>query len=331
MAHRSRSPGDRQKAEAAACEDHRYRRSREASDRRHFRSHHIGRIARRPDRLCRSRCDARDIKYASIYDSFTITVIMQLEDLGFCAKGAGGKFVADGNLISGVGKLPFNTDGGGLCNNHPANRGSMTKVLEAVRQLRGEAHPAVQVKNAICAGAGHRLSARHAPWQRDDDHGTGVIDGRVRKPQTRSAGHHRRDQDFLRRGAPRPLPDSGLHGVRPRALVSACHLPVLCQRQSGMARGHRQRHIYTFSVMRRVKEPYIIAHVTLAEGPTMLTNIVACDADDVRIGQAVAVVFQDTDNGAPVPMFMGAERQSAGGYRCEKPMAPDIRTRFQPC
>ncbi len=61
--------------------------------------------------------------------------------------------------------------------------------------------------------------------------------------------------------------------------------------------------IYTFSVMRRAKEPYIIAHVTLAEGPTMLTNIVACDADDVRIGQAVTVVFQDTDNGPPVPMF----------------------------
>src|SRR5207302_1291490 len=82
-----------------------------------------------------------DIKYASIYDSFTITVLMTLEDLGFCEKGQGGKFVADGNLISGVGRLPFNTDGGGLCNNHPANRGGMTKIIEAVRQLRGEAHP----------------------------------------------------------------------------------------------------------------------------------------------------------------------------------------------
>ena len=61
-----------------------------------------------------------DIQYASIYDSFTITVLMQLEDLGFCKKGEGGRFVADGNLISGVGTLPFNTDGGGLCNNHPA-------------------------------------------------------------------------------------------------------------------------------------------------------------------------------------------------------------------
>ena len=105
-----------------------------------------------------------DIKYASIYDSFTITVVLQIEDLGFCKKGEGGKFVADGNLISGSGKLPFNTDGGGLCNNHPANRGGMTKVIEAVRQLRGEAHPAVQVKNcdiALAHGTGGSLATRH--------------------------------------------------------------------------------------------------------------------------------------------------------------------------
>ena len=106
----------------------------------------------------------KDIKYASIYDSFTITVVMQLEDLGFCERGQGGKFVSDGNLISGVGKLPFNTDGGGLCNNHPANRGGMTKVIEAVRQLRGEAHPKVQVKNcdiALAHGTGGSLGTRH--------------------------------------------------------------------------------------------------------------------------------------------------------------------------
>ena len=106
-----------------------------------------------------------DIKYASIYDSFTITVLMQLEDLGFCKKGDGGRFVANGNLISGVGKLPVNTDGGGLCNNHPANRGGMTKVIEAVRQLRGEAHPAVQVRNcdlALTQATGGYLGSRHA-------------------------------------------------------------------------------------------------------------------------------------------------------------------------
>ena len=105
-----------------------------------------------------------DIKAAMIYDSFTITVLMQLEDLGFCQKGSGGRFVADGNLISGVGKLPFNTDGGGLCNNHPANRGGLTKVLEAVRQLRGEAHPKVQVANCdlvLANGTGGSLGTRH--------------------------------------------------------------------------------------------------------------------------------------------------------------------------
>lgn len=105
-----------------------------------------------------------DIRYASIYDSFTITVLMQLEDLGFCAKGEGGRFVEDGKLIAGQGPLAVNTDGGGLCNNHPANRGGMTKIIEAVRQLRGEAHPAVQIPNlalALAHGTGGFLGTRH--------------------------------------------------------------------------------------------------------------------------------------------------------------------------
>ena len=104
-----------------------------------------------------------DIQYASIYDSFTITVLETIEDLGFCEKGEGGRFVLDGALVAPHGKLPFNTDGGGLSNNHPANRGGMTKILEAVRQLRGEAHPAVQVPGcslALAHGTGGALSTR---------------------------------------------------------------------------------------------------------------------------------------------------------------------------
>jgi acetyl-CoA C-acetyltransferase len=104
-----------------------------------------------------------DIDYASIYDSFTITVLETIEDLGFCAKGQGGRFVLDGALQAPHGRLPFNTDGGGLCNNHPANRGGMTKVIEAVRQLRGEAHPAVQVPDceiALAHGTGGSLATR---------------------------------------------------------------------------------------------------------------------------------------------------------------------------
>jgi len=109
-------------------------------------------------------CSPADIDYASIYDSFTITVLVTLEDLGFCAKGEGGRFVSEGGLVAPFGRLPFNTDGGGLCNNHPANRGGMTKVIEAVRQLRGEAHPAVQVPNcqlALAHGTGGALGTRH--------------------------------------------------------------------------------------------------------------------------------------------------------------------------
>jgi acetyl-CoA C-acetyltransferase len=104
-----------------------------------------------------------DIDYASIYDSFTITVLETIEDLGFCEKGKGGAFVADGSLLAPDGKLPFNTDGGGLCNNHPVNRGGMTKVIEAVRQLRGEAHPAVQVPDcelALAHGTGGSIGTR---------------------------------------------------------------------------------------------------------------------------------------------------------------------------
>ena len=91
-------------------------------------------------------------------------MLIALEDLGFCEKGEGGAFVADGALRARGGRLPFNTDGGGLCNNHPANRGGMTKVIEAVRQLRGEAHPEVQVPGcelALAHGTGGALSTRH--------------------------------------------------------------------------------------------------------------------------------------------------------------------------
>ena len=106
-----------------------------------------------------------DIDYVSIYDSFTITVLQTIEDLGFCEKGKGGAFVADGSLQAPHGRLPFNTDGGGLCNNHPVNRGGMTKVIEAVRQLRGEANGPVQVPDcelALAHGNGGSLGTRSA-------------------------------------------------------------------------------------------------------------------------------------------------------------------------
>lgn len=104
-----------------------------------------------------------EIDYVSIYDSFTITVLEAIEDLGFCDKGSGGSYVADGALVAPGGRLPFNTDGGGLCNNHPANRGGVTKIIEAVRQLRAEANPNVQVPDcelALAHGTGGSIGTR---------------------------------------------------------------------------------------------------------------------------------------------------------------------------
>ena len=64
--------------------------------------------------------------------------------------------------------------------------------------------------------------------------------------------------------------------------------------------------VYSYSVFRRAPIPYAIAYVTLAEGVTMMTNIVDCDLDAIRIGQPVRVVFNPTEGGPPVPMFTPA-------------------------
>jgi len=96
----------------------------------------------------------RDIGHLMVYDAFTINTILFLEDLGFCAKGEGGAFVASGAIAPG-GTLPVNTNGGGLSCNHPGMYGLYT-LLESVQQLRGEAGerqvPDVQVSLAHANG-----------------------------------------------------------------------------------------------------------------------------------------------------------------------------------
>lgn len=77
-----------------------------------------------------------DIDVREVYDAFTLTTLLFLEDLGFCAKGEGGPFVSDGKLRPG-GSLPTNTNGGGLSYCHPGMYG-LFLLIEAVRQLRGE-------------------------------------------------------------------------------------------------------------------------------------------------------------------------------------------------
>ena len=80
----------------------------------------------------------RDMDFAQLYDCFTPTVIVELEDLGFCPKGEGGRFVADGRIRLGA-ELPVNTHGGLLSHCHPGNPGSMFALTESVLQLRGAA------------------------------------------------------------------------------------------------------------------------------------------------------------------------------------------------
>jgi len=115
-----------------------------------------------PKALERAGVAHKDINMAMIYDSFTITVLVTLESLGFCKKGEGGAFVQNGRIGLG-GALPINTDGGGLSSNHPGMRGIFL-VIEATKQLRGECGDR-QVKDckiAMVHGTGGTLGLRHS-------------------------------------------------------------------------------------------------------------------------------------------------------------------------
>ncbi len=111
-----------------------------------------------PEAFAEAGVAPTDIDTIQFYDSFTITVLLLLEDLGFCKKGEGGAFIAEGHLRRG-GSLPLNTDGGGLSSCHPGMRGIFL-LIEATRQLRGQAGEA-QVPDcelALACGSGGWLS-----------------------------------------------------------------------------------------------------------------------------------------------------------------------------
>ncbi|HEV2336316.1 MAG TPA: thiolase [Stellaceae bacterium] len=103
---------------------------------------------------------AKDIDVVELYDAFTINPILFLEDLGFCPKGEGGRFVEGGRLAPG-GSLPVNTNGGGLSYCHPGMYGLLV-LIEAVRQLRGEcgARQVPGAATAIAHGNGGVLSSQ---------------------------------------------------------------------------------------------------------------------------------------------------------------------------
>lgn len=103
---------------------------------------------------------AKDIDLLQLYDAFTINVIMFLEDLGFCEKGAGGAFVESGAIAPG-GTLPVNTNGGGLSCVHPGMYG-MFELVEAFRQMTGAAgeRQVEKARTAICHGNGGIFSSQ---------------------------------------------------------------------------------------------------------------------------------------------------------------------------
>lgn len=106
----------------------------------------------------------KEIDIAMIYDSFSITVLTLLEDLGFCRKGEGGAYVAGGRLRFDRPKdgPALNTDGGGLSSNHPGMRGIFL-LIEATRQLRGESTSQVKdARLAVAHGNGGMLGSRHS-------------------------------------------------------------------------------------------------------------------------------------------------------------------------
>jgi uncharacterized protein len=90
----------------------------------------------------------------------------------------------------------------------------------------------------------------------------------------------------------------GEHHHYPRS-----HCPFCFSEHTSWRQASGRGTIYTYSVMRRAEVPYAIAYVTLEEGPTMLTNIVDCDLNQLRIGQAVQLTFCATEGGPPLPMF----------------------------
>jgi acetyl-CoA C-acetyltransferase len=115
-----------------------------------------------PRALQRAGVTPADVDLCMIYDSFTISVLTALEALGFCAPGEGGDLVT-GDSLRHDSALPVNPDGGALSSNHPGRRGAFL-VIEATRQLRGEAgeRQVADPRVAVCHGIGGYLGGRHS-------------------------------------------------------------------------------------------------------------------------------------------------------------------------
>lgn len=122
----------------------------------------LGTAARQsaPRAFAMAQMTPADVDVLCVYDSYTITVLVTVEDLGFCPKGEGGPFLATPGRIGPGGELALNPDGGGLSSNHPGMRGIFL-LCEATRQLRGEAVNQVRDARVACVhGTGGFIGLR---------------------------------------------------------------------------------------------------------------------------------------------------------------------------
>ena len=243
------------------------------------------------------------------YDSFTITVLLLLEDMGFCPKGEGGPFVETGVLRRG-GRHPLNTDGGGLSACHPGMRGIFL-INEAVRQLRGEAGEA-QVPGAevaVACGSGGWLSCI----------GTVVLG---------KEGRHDHRQSWPRPWASGPCPGPtmppGTTGrARPRArlVIQRCtqcgqfqfyprSLCASCAGETEWVEASGRGTLHTYTVIRQNRSeafaplsPYAVGIVELDEGVRMMSNIVDCDVEALRVDMALEVVILRAADDVGLPFW----------------------------
>ena len=248
-----------------------------------------------------------DVDLAMVYDSFTYTVLITLESLGFCGPGEGPDFVADQRTAPG-GDFPMNTSGGGLSYCHTGMYG-MFLVIEAVRQMRNEAGArqlAVPPKISLVNGTGGSLSSTGTTvlgidWVRT------LMTQTYKKPVPVPQG----ESDFYWEKARqhelwlRKCNSCGEPYFYPRDISPCCFA-----RDTTWVRASGKATLYTYGIVHRAphpgfEAPFVAAIVELEEGPRMPTNIVMDDPtpEKLQIGMPLDVVFGDITEEIALPKF----------------------------
>ena len=246
-----------------------------------------------------------DVDVLMAYDSFTITALLHLEDLGFCAKGEGGAFVEDGKLGPG-GALPMNTNGGGLSYTHPGQYG-MFLLVEATRQLRGECGQR-QVSGRRGRGRARmrRRAVRHR--HRRARHGGDAVTARRRAAGVRRGGPFwdaTREQRFVLPWCTECERRDLVPAARPARGVSGRGSSGATRRAT--ARCTRASIHWKPGAGRTADDgPYVVVLVDLDEGVRMMSNVVDVPPDDVVVGMPVVLAWEPLSDGRHLPVFRPA-------------------------